>query len=139
MVSLFHSNSPPFAAFADFALSLGILAAVRRLGFAFCCNVKVSLRATEVLRCWSSSHTGLFFRAELEAEEKKRRMGFFTLGFSGRSPSPPPFPIRLFGSLLIPEVEPGTELLFRFSLLLLRNPPKKEGISKDFDHKNGHF
>lgn len=107
--------SPPFAFRPD--LSLGTLAVPRMF---FCSSsffAKVSLRATEVLRCWSSSQAGFFFFGCVD--EVKKRLKELLFGFTGcRSLSLSRWPP------LIPDDDAGVALLLLFALLL-RKPPKK--------------
>lgn len=118
-------SSPPF----DFRphRSLGVLWVCLLLLFCAPSSflVNVSLLATDVLRCWSSSQAGFFFFGcvdEMKKRLKELDFGFVTRSFSLSCKYPP---------LLIPEDDAGVALLLLLFALLLRKPPKK-GILKGF-------
>lgn len=100
--------------------------------FSFCRNccvsrcfpVNVSLLATEVLRCWSSSQAGFFFFGELPVVKKRLNVeGFFPLDKSLSSfRNPPPL-------LLLPDNDAGVALLLRFEALLRKG--LKNGMAKN--------
>lgn len=81
--------------------------------------VNVSLLATDVRRCWSSSQAGFFFFGSADDDVKNLRKEL-VFGFRSLSVSLSCW----YPLLLMPEDEAGVALLLLFALLL-RKPPKK--------------